>query len=419
MPLTSDFDRYLISVNEPIDKLVVNRPFSRIYDDISKIDAYGRGLSVSKATSANYGIVKFSSASGYYSTPPATGLSADCANYYGNVMGVRQLRDFVDSISRESEISTYHTSAGGAHESISAWIDLKVGDVSFVGMPNGNMMVIGDFDISLNNVPVTFKTDSVLSGDIEYPVGVSGFSTTIDADEDLLLLNDYAAEMDEIVGGDSGIGGLSAFVGNSISADYVSPLSATLKHNRCNWTTHSSYSQSYVEVVYSMTVDLSSLSKRFYDYSAFSAYRDGGSETKAVTGEIGDNAQTFVFTQKPMIVPQLAFYNNESRIRPYAKFCTMANRGGIDEDYFDDVYFDESPLSETEVLDNMISAVNGHVVVKGYENLYAKNGTVADNVITLDVSMRFFVGSAADPHLIDGMADLNAKAKVQLLMIGI
>ena len=50
MPPTSEFDRYLISVNEPIDKLTVNRSFSRIYDDISKAGFSTEGLSVSKAT---------------------------------------------------------------------------------------------------------------------------------------------------------------------------------------------------------------------------------------------------------------------------------------------------------------------------------------------------------------------------------
>lgn len=418
MPPTSDFDRYLISVNEPIDKLTVNRSFSRMYEDISKAGGGSGGLTVSKATSSRYGLVKFSSASGYIDTAPQSG-DADYANYYGNVMNVGQLRDFVDSMGRSSDFDSYFTSSSKPMESVSAWIDLKMGDVSFTNMPNGNMMAIGSFDIALSNVPVTFRTDAVLSGSVVSPVAVSGFGTTLSEDGDLLLLNDYADEMDEIVGGSSGIRELSSFVGQTVDADYLFPLSATLKHNRCDWTTYSSYRQSYVEVVYSMTVDVSSLSRKFFGHSEFSRYWGGERETLTLTGDVGDAKRSFVFSRRPVIIPQVSFYSNEYRVAPSAKFCTVDRRDRLEDDYFDDVYFGESPLTETDALEYKVSAVNGSAVVKGYDNVYAKNGTVADNLVSVDVSLRFFVGSAADPALVDGMADLNAKARLQLLMIGI
>ena len=147
---------------------------------------------------------------------------------------------------------------------------------------------------------------------------------------------------------------------------------------------------------------------------------DGGERTSTVVeGDIGEDRKPFVFSQKPIIVPQVSFYSNEYRVKPFAKFCTAENREGVEGDYFDDVYFGESPLTETDVLDYKISSVNGSAVLKKYENVYARNGTIADNRVTMDVSLRFFVGSAADPTLVDGMAGLNAKARVQLLMIGI
>lgn len=418
MPPTSEFDRYLISVNEPIDKLTVNRTFSRIYDDISKAGSAAKGLSVSKATSANYGLVRFSSASGYSDSAPTSG-GEDYANYRDRVMGVSQLRDFVEGMAKSSDMNSMFSSSDMPYDALSAWIDLKMGDVSFTDMPNGNVMAIGSFDISLSNIPVTFKTDSVLSGNVETPFGVSGYGTTLDADGDLLLLNDYADEIDEIIGTSSGLRGLSAFVGKTVETDYPFPLSATLRHNRCNWTTYSSYKQSYVEVVYSMSVDVSSLSKRFYGYTEFNVYDGDERASTAVTGEVEGGRKAFVFSQKPIIIPQVSFYSNEYRVKPYAKFCTADRPDGIDEDYYDDVYFGESPLTETDVLDYSISAVNGSVILKGYENVYARNGTIADNRLLLDVSLRFFVGGAADPMLVDGMAGLNAKARVQLLMIGI
>lgn len=417
MPPTSEFDRYLISVNEPIDKLTVNRSFSRIYDDISKAGSSVDGLSVSKATSANYGLVRFSSASGYFDAAPATG-GDDYANYHERVMGVVQLRDFVEGMSKSSDMDSMFASSDKPHDAVSAWIDLKMGDVSFTDMPNGNVMAVGSFDLALSDIPVTFKTDSVLSGNVETPVSVSGYGTTLDADGDLLLLNDYADEIDEIIGTSSGIRELSSFVGKTVDTDYPFPLSATLRHNRCNWTTYSSYKQSYVEVVYSMSVDVSSLSKKFYGYKEFNVYDGDGRTSTTLTGEVGGRS-AFVFSQKPVIVPQVSFYSNEYRVKPTARFCTAENPDGIEEDYYDDVYFGETPLTETEALDYSISAVNGSVVLKGYENVYARNGTISDNRIDLDVSLRFFVGSAADPTLADGMASLNAKARVQLLMIGI
>ncbi len=418
MPPTSEFDRYLISVNEPIDKLTVNRSFSRIYDDVSSVDSEGKGLTVTKATSSRYGLVKFSSASGYMDTEPASGTE-EYENYHDRVMGVSQLRDFVDDMSSSSDFNSYFASSDEGYDKVSAWIDLKMGDVSFTSMPNGNMMAVGSFDIALANVPVTFKTDDVLSGSIGSPVSLGGFTTTLDADGDLLLLNDYAGEMEEIAGTDGGLRALSSFVGKEVETDYLFPLSATLRNNKCNWTTYSSYKQSYVEVVYTMTVDVSSLSKRYFDYAEFNVY-DGGERTSTVVeGDIGEDRKPFVFSQKPIIVPQVSFYSNEYRVKPFAKFCTAENREGVEGDYFDDVYFGESPLTETEVLDYKISSVNGSAVLKKYENVYARNGTIADNRVTMDVSLRFFVGSAADPTLVDGMADLNAKARVQLLMIGI
>ena len=419
MPLTSDFDKYLLSVNEPIDKLTVNRPFNRIYDDISKIDSVNYQLTVSKATSAKYGLVKFSSASDYYRELPENASKAITADYYDHVMGVSQIRYFVDNIEHSSDIKSYFTSSDKPYTELSAWIDLKIGDISFINMPNGNTMLIGDFDIALNNIPLVFNTTSVVSSDIEYPVSVGKFGTTIDADGDLLIINDYNEEINELIGKSSGIIELSSFVGQKIECDYISPLSATLRHNKCDWTDKSSFKQSYVEVVYSMSIDVSSLSKKYYDYSMFNVYNGGKKTTTAIEGDIGKDFKPFVFSQKPIIIPQLAFYNNESRIKPYAKFCTAENEDGIEEDYFDDAYFAESPLTETEVDENIISSVNGNVTLKKYDNIYAKNGTISNNKLLLDVSMKFFVGSAADPLLIDGMTDLNSKAKLQVLMIGI
>ena len=67
----------------------------------------------------------------------------------------------------------------------------------------------------------------------------------------------------------------------------------------------------------------------------------------------------------------------------------------------------------------MVSPGNGSVLVKRAENIYDRDGNITDNIISIDIIMKFMAGSASDPEMEYAMKNLNSRSRVQLAMIGV
>jgi hypothetical protein len=79
----------------------------------------------------------------------------------------------------------------------------------------------------------------------------------------------------------------------------------------------------------------------------------------------------------------------------------------------------QKPLDEVEVDGEMVSPVNGSVIVKKVENRYDRVGNIVDNIVHLDIIMKFMAGSASDPEMEYALNNLNSRSRVQVALIGV
>lgn len=429
-------ERYLIYPNESIDKLTVNRTFERMFEDIDKKEQ-NPVLSVSTATEKTYGTVKFSSLTSYQFDDENLN-STEKLSYKNNALTIDLLKDYSSAIEDSvtdsilfSPVSSDSSSVSADLSSMTYWIKMDYIDSNFIFSPNGNLIVNCSFDVGINNIPLTFGTNAVLSGDVISPVAVNGYENYINiTKEDFFNFTDYIndnelRESSERFPNIDNVIHLMDFDGKKFKVPFVNDMNATLKHNVCNWTTYSSFKQSYVEIHYSSEISLKELYNSKYNIRKYNLYADSknvsGEEIK--TSSMRHNEQ--FYTQNPIIMGQVGFYNNESNVKPVFGFdntlssCSIGDISSIRSEFEDYNTITQKELSVVTVNGSNISPVNGNVIIKKYSNKYDSDGNITDNVVYFDIVMKFMVGSASDPRMVHGLQNINSKAKVQFAMIGV
>lgn len=484
---------YLIYPNESIDKLTVNRPLENLYNLITEIGGYDKVLTITEATSTEYGLTRMSTLTSFQYTNDGT------AEYSSWPLTIPTLLDFASRQTASDVYAKYCTYHGDSSEN-NLYLRMKLGDCSYMQLPTGLNLIILSFDIGLNDIPVMLG-NGVFGGNIDFPVAVSGYDTNI-------IYDDVSKSTVEVYKGESPSFPISSLFQREIGYDFMTDTSMTLHYHDCNWTSYSSFKQSYVEVTYSTYFNVLDLYDKFYSYNLVEDYNmalgmkyecvvssnstlknkfifnprsvssvfnydmekvfiyvngrwedsdDAGKEftnwgaygitwvdssDKSTdeydeirwTAEMvnlaphtADNRNPFPrprnpFSQKPIILSQIAFYNNDSRSKILL--------GTFDEDTLNAAFDDSSEISEkrlTEVDigksdDNtplMVSPVNGNVILKKYQNVYTKSGKIKDNQLFFDVNMKFLAGSADDPSMHRTIRNINAKARVQIMMLGV
>lgn len=424
------FERYIIYPNESIDKLTVNRPFQRIYEDIEDI-ANNSELRLVEATEKVYGKAKFTKSTEFYFDEEKVPES-ERDDYENAMTTVGVLSKYINTLSDSEHNTTYtaplcSSETNGDKLTVATnkyWIKNDYCNIDFSYMPNGVTGITGTFDIGFNNIPATFGSNEPLSSNILSPVIVSGCDYYINiTEEDIMNLTDYVNyNTDELTDVDD-VFNLTKLDGMKIKLPFCEDYNVTLKHNICNWTTYSSFKKSYVELHYSSTLDVNSLYDMYgrYGRDKFSIIsRDGDEDAKDIyTADL--KHEQVVFKQKPMVMMQIGFYNNSSLIKPIFGFDNTQSNESDDEKK--SVFQDSDTLSQQMLTENesdsMMSPINGYVMVKKIENEYDDDGVVINNRIYFDIVMKFMVGSAADPKMIHGLTTINSKAKVQFAIIGV
>ena len=429
---------YLIYQNESIDKLTINRPFQRLYNRIDALSELAERLTLVYATDVDYGVVRYNPLSSYsYDAPSGDATEDEIQNYYSRALTIRNLCTFGSDITQDAKNSQFYALSSSDYDIGESRFFLKsqFSDLNFNFMPNGNLAVNGTLDLGLNDVLLTFG-EGAASGDVLTPRELSGYETHIDVtQDDIQNIKDYIETNAENVGYEGvsdGIWNLSGFSGTELHHTFDSRVRATLKHHRCDWTSYSSYNQSYVELHYAMTIDVAGLYDK-YGVDEYDAYvREDGSPRSECRDAIRNRSAEIthskpVFKQKPVIMMQVGFYNNESRIQPmfglnddlYRRTHSEETTAWVGQDFQEYNTFTETALTEVDDNGYSISPMNGMVLLKGYRNVYDGGGNIVSNQIDFDVVMKFMVGSASDPLMVDGLQKLNAKAKLQFALIGV
>ena len=399
---------YTLYPNESVDKLTVNRPLSNLYGLLERLSLEERKVTVTDANSLDYGLVKISSQS------PESFIYHDSgtAGFSEQPLSIQSLLKFASEQSNSTRFSkTLQVTAGEGAADTSLTIGLDEGGCKFLTMPNGIRMVILSTDVSINDLPVMFG-NSVYYGSIDSSRRIDGFPTT--------LVNDKASQdsIGSVTTAESRP--ITALFDRELEYDSMFDTWGSIHYNDCNYTAYSSFRQSYVEVSFTVSISVAELYERFYGYTTKVFYGNPDESPSIEHANSEFPREMYVFSEKPVILPQLCMYNNDSR--PSVLIGTTD--GG--RTLFEDVdTLTEKPLSETSVGSTddggrlNASTVGGSVILKRYENVYMRSGKVKDNVLTLDVSLKFFAGSADDPSMNGAIRGVNAKAQLQILMFGV
>lgn len=416
----NSFEKFIIYPNESIDKLTVNRSFERLYDEILSKSDKNSPITIANATESDYGLVKYSSINEYIRTPPEI---LDDKNYFDDynnaAMNLEAMTDFSKKISEDSSMTSMYTSGGGNIQDHRGWLKIDIGNVNTLDMPNGNRMFIGSFDISLSNLQEMFNTTAVSSESKTHSIELSGFPTVIDmTTDDIISLTDYTLDSDNDEQSRIDVEKLNGLNGTEIFCPYIAPVTATMRHNICNSTKYSSYKQSYIEIIMSMEIDLLKFYTQFYGYRKYTMLNDGNVASTEYTSAIDRPIEELIFTTTPLVMSQLSFYNNDSKPLPTFGYSNP-DKLADENQFISTNTISDKQLTSVDVDGYELSVVNGYVSMKKFENIHRKNGEIYNNRIHFDVSMKFMVGGAYDPLMLDGLRGINAKSKLQFMMIGV
>jgi len=399
---------YTLYPNESVDKLTVNRPLSNLHGLLEQLSEEERKITVTEATSTEYGLVKISNQS------PESFIYYDsgAAEFNEQPLGITALSKFAFEQSNSTNFSkTLQVTSAQPNADTSLTIGLDEGGCQFLTMPNGIRMVILTTDVSLNDVPVMFG-NGVYHGSIDSSRRIVGFPTT--------LVNDSSSQesIDSLKTADSLP--ITSLFDRSLEYDSMFNTWGSIHYNDCNYTAYSSFKQSYVEVSFTVYISVAELYERLYGYTSKVIYNESGTSTTEQSNTEFPRSK-YVFSEKPVILSQLCMYNNDSR--PSVLIGKTSDEG---DSTFDNVdVLTEKPLSEvaigltTKGRPLNVSPVGGSVILKKYENAYMRKGKVKDNMLTLDISLKFFAGSADDPSMNGMIRGVNAKSQLQILLFGV
>lgn len=428
---TRRFERYSIYKNEPIDKLVVNRPLQRIYEDINKLSATS-GIHLESATDLKYGTVQYSSASGFVYDSESV-IPSTSADYYCNIMTSNVSDDFSHSITERTSGSTELTvlDEGEFISDATYYMRLKSHDIEFVSMPNGVSCIIGTMEVGLNNILATFGTDNEpLTGNISCGNSLTGYSSYVILDDsDLNIIDNYAKEYSNDNSSEiEKIQRLKNLNGRQIPIEYPNEYSTSIRNNICHWTTYSSYNQSFVEIHLSSKIDVNKLYELISSnttgnkYGADSFYKSESDSLHKETykGNTVVKRPHIVFTQKPLVLMQIGFYTNDGVAKPVIGKDERIDvtKPTPEVEFLEHNAVGMQKLTNNEINDTL-SPVVGFATVKDIETIYDENVGTTNTIVYFDIALKFLVGSSADPKMIYGMRSLNTRAKVQFTIMGV
>ena len=424
--LNSEYEKYLIYPNESIDKLTVNRTFERLFEAIDS-KAKSSSLTVDTATVSSYGKAKFSSDTSYSFDKP----DGDDSDYNSSMLNIAQLRDMSKRISNGSSESLYAapvSSNGTQTLSVSGnryWVKSDYMDSKFVFMPNGINTITCSFNIGFNGLAGAIGDDSIIDSDVISPLSLSSYGDTINIDkESYWNIEDFVNDNNGIDGlpDSTDVRNLIGMDGRSMDIPFMETVNVTLRHNNCSSTKYSAYRQSYIELCMSMKLSVKSLFERKYGKRTYETITDSSSISGYAETNIGEPNRKFrLFTQKPMVMAQIGFFNNESNPKPLFGFDNGINTHSepLTSRFSSHSQLSQKPLDEVDIDGNMVSPLNGSVLVKRVDNIYDRDGNITDNIISIDIIMKFMAGSASDPEMEYAMKNLNSRSRVQLAMIGV
>ena len=418
----NNYEKYLVYPNESIDKLTVNRTFERLFEDIdAKISS--ASLTLDDATEKSYGKAKFSSFDGYSFEEPSS--VSEKADYKNSMLSIGQLKDMSDRMVDGSYNAVYVAPLSGSLPITDNlyWVRSKYMDSKFLYMPNGINMVSCSFELGFNGISKALSADDIDTEDVVSPVSLSSYTNQIYVDQE----SEFNVE--DYMNDDFSSGGSHSFeIPNILNMDgcnmeipFVTDAKVTLRHNSCGFSKYSAYRQSYIEICMSVKIGLKSLYDMKYGYREYELENEDSeiTDSVSVTHVGGEMKRKYrLFTQKPMVMAQIGFYNNDSIPKPLFGFDDVLSGGNM-SDFSSHNRLSQKPLDEILVDDIPISPVNGCVFVKKMENEYDQDGNIVDNIVHLDVVMKFMAGSAADPELEYALNTFNSRSKVQVVMIGV
>jgi hypothetical protein len=418
----SNYEKYLVYPNESIDKLTVNRTFERLFEDIDAKTS-STSLTLETATENSYGKAKFSSLKEYSFEEPSE--STDRDEYEDSMLTIGQLKDMSDRMADGSYNAVCVAPVSGSlpmRDNL-FWVRSKYMDSKFLYMPNGINVVSCSFELGFNGISKELSAEDAATEDIVTPVTLSSYTNQIYVDQESKFnVEDYMHDNHAIDGSHSfEIPNILNMDGRRMGIPFVTDAKVTLRHNDCGCSKYFAYRQSYIELCMSLKIGLKSLYDLKYGHREYELIDDDSnivdSESKEhVDGEMKRKYR--LFTQPPMVMAQIGFYNNDSVPRPLFGFDDVLS-GGDTSEFSSYNSLSQKELDESIVDGIPISPVDGCVFVKNIENEYDQDGNIVDNVVCLDVVMKFMGGSAADPELEYAMNTFNSRSKVQFVMIGV
>lgn len=419
----SEYEKYLVYPNETIDKLTVNRTFKRLFDAIDD-KASSSELVLDEATETSYGTAKFSPSAEYLFEKPSEGDF----DYEKSMLNIGQLYNLSKRMTESAENSflVSPTSGSGDDRPISDvryWIKSSYADSRFTFMPNGVNIVTCCFDIGFDGISNTLGIDSV-DKDVVVPVKVESYPTMIDIDRDSHLnINDYISEMtaeSPDTFDPNGVRCLERMDGKDMNVPFLIPMKATMRHNLCKYDKYSAYRQSYVEVCMSSSISIKALFDSKFgqnDYQLFDADTDSIKEEYDTTTRCDRKPR--LFTQKPMVMGQICFYNSESNPSPLFGYDNGTSGEPLTSTFSSHNRISQKPLYDIDNEGVTVSPVNGTVLIRKVENKFDGSGNIVDNIIHFDVLFKFMAGSASDPEMDYAMRMMNSRSRVQFAMIGV
>ena len=412
------FERFAVFPNESVDKLTVNRSFGNLYDEIASKNVGEFPITVESATESTYGLIRYSSLDSYLRTAPESDEERR-KDYMNRAMGISAVSDFSGRITGNGAADAMFSYSSLPPEQTTGWLRVGMGHVSLLDMPNGTKMLAGDVDITLSNLRTLFGTPTVTSEKYVQSAVVTGSSTVLNlTTDDRLAIDDFSLDTDNSLQSRADVANLVYLNGREIAVPYFTPLTAHMRHNVCGWTTYSSFKRSYVETVFSMEFDVAKMLTQFYDFRSYTTISpDDKTDNVDFETPIDRPLEELVFSNTPIVMAQLSFYNNETR--PLATFGESHAVIGGESTFLSTNSISEKELTVSEKDGYELTPVNGNVIYKGCVNSYRPNGKVYNNTLKFDASMKFMVGGAYDPLMVDGLCGINAKARMQFLMIGV
>lgn len=443
MPISDSLlrDNAYIYMNETVDKLTVNKVFSKLKTiaENQSINTTIAPSSVVNATEYTYGIAKKNIGEFLYQEP------SENAEVYNNTMlSMDTFRDYVNKLhieAKSSEYANYSVKDAGKVGETQKWSGYRRDETTYCGwirethntfytiiLPNGINLYTISYDIGLGNLSEMFNLPKeTIKKSVFIPTEITSFDSVITlTDGDRFTIDTLAAELSSKYEETAIRSSLAEtitslkFLNNQvIGINYSIPPTIQLKHHDCNYTKFSSYNQSYVEVIFSFSLSIADFistneSSSKYLIDRFTCYNPSVTENEQTVEHTIPPRLLTLFKQKPIVMPQVSLYTDNSKPKTLVG-ATL----GLEDSFSDSNTITTKELTTITTNDIELSPITATIILKDYHNKYNSSGVIVDNILSFDVSMKFMAGGVFDSSLLGSLLFTNALAKVQIVLIGI